>query len=192
MQTYWLDPSLARKGHSSYSESMDDTESGDHTEFDQSVSDFELSSDATERLIEWNVTIFEDLLKNIVTHQQFYRGRHRSIRSNASSPSLKSTANSSRHLTLKTAREEVANIVTFPKFDVHLASSMPPSRRSIDPTNSTTSNAELPEVVIFQLRRLIMAIAACYKENNGKNCHCLIVFLNTNTQLSFFISLFLY
>jgi hypothetical protein len=168
MQTYWLHPSMAKKGHSSYSESIDDTESGDHTEFDQSVSDFQLNSDATERLIEWTTTIFEDLLKNIVAHRQAYQGRRRSLRSSTSSVSLKSNPKSSRHLVPKTARDEVANIVSFPKFDPRSASSMPSVRGSLVPTNSSSSNVELPEVVLSQLRGLIMAVCASYQENNGK------------------------
>jgi hypothetical protein len=168
MQTYWLDPGTARKGHSSFTDSMDDTDHGDQTDFDQSVTDFHLNSEATERLIEWNVTIFEDLLKNIVGHRQAFRGRKLSLgnSSKSLSSSIKSTAKSSKHLSPRTAREEVANIVTFPKFDARSGSSMTTQRRGLVSTNSA-SNVELPEVVRFQLRGLIMAIAASYQESNA-------------------------
>ena len=151
MQTYWVEPggggTPSRSGSSSAFSATDDEADAKSIEFDIFPSAGEPKKTATqERLVEWNTTIFEDLIKRLVAHR-------------------KSTGTHSEHNEKiywtqlddgKRVRDEVAQSIPLPSFQKVEKSCRPGS-------------VDIDKIVRDELRALISAVAERYRSNPFHN-----------------------
>jgi hypothetical protein len=103
----------------------------------------EISSETLQRLIDWNVELFEDLLKPIVQRKRKKHGGNKSMTRNVNECILLQDGAS--------VRDQIVASVRMPEFQ----------------PGPATTEVELDPVVVSQLRMYITTVANLYSSNNA-------------------------
>lgn len=138
LQTYWLEKDRSRST-STYSDMGSDQ--GDGLSVNLPSFRSESNTPKMQRLIDWNVSIFQTLLEEIVAH------RHYSLKGLPKIKSTKFVAKKEKHI-----RDEVVEAISMPTY----TSSAVPS----------ITNFEIDPQIAKQLRDYITRIAICYSADN--------------------------
>jgi class 3 adenylate cyclase len=163
LQTYWLSRKSASRRSSTHSSITSLSSDGNATSGDLRIdpSPTKELDDHTpagtdssfQRLVDWNVTIFEELLEEIVAH----RGIMTTVSSASSSPNatalIESVSPKGTHV-----RDEVVETITMPAYN---AASTNQSYRGGD------GSAKLNPKAVSQLRDYVTKIASYYHADNG-------------------------
>jgi hypothetical protein len=154
LQTYWLNPKRSKTSGSVVASiddvgiDADDISPGvcdvTHTELEgQSFSAAaEISAEKLQRLIDWNIEIFEDLLKPIVQKKRLQRGGRKANLRYVNESTLREGAS---------IRDQIVATIRMPEFQ----------------PGTTTGEVELDRVVVSQLRLYITTVANLYNSNNA-------------------------
>ena len=155
IQTFWLvkgshgqDPDLSHVGSLSADQSEgEDDEDGD---------DF-ANLECQERWIEWNVSVFTTLLKQIVARRECASNITGYNRTNTNLSSSTTTNSTVSHTAGDSAMPllEVKEIIELPKFD----------KKAAKQQTGAHSKVQLPKKVVEELKDYVRSVADLYKPN---------------------------
>ena len=155
LQTYFAEPNRGGGLSSCASEShVDATNSSNEDDLRGLLKSYHAPGGQRERLIEWNVVLLEELLKNVVAHRMTNKSTRKLSPSKSKSFYKKESG--------VMVRDEVLDVIELPTYEAQASTSEVAQEEQNTPD---VENMKLSPAVMAQLHQFVSAIADCYPPN---------------------------